>query len=98
MNFNTGFYHNGRLVLDRCKIACNYMQGWLTFDLMLISLDVPGLVVPDLGAVFWLNRLVMRLLRASGFESKDSLAANLFVLQRGCDSYLSVWHERRLYS
>jgi len=40
IQFNTGYYHNGRLEMSRRRIAQHYTQTWLLFDILLISLDV----------------------------------------------------------
>lgn len=40
IQFNTGYYHNGRLVMSRRRIALQYTKTWLLFDILLISLDV----------------------------------------------------------
>lgn len=34
LNFNTGFYFRGHLVLDRTKIATNYIKKWFWLDLI----------------------------------------------------------------
>jgi len=33
MNFNTGFYDKGVLVLDRTRVFTNYMKGWFWIDM-----------------------------------------------------------------
>uniref|UniRef100_A0A7S2JXJ8 Ion transport domain-containing protein n=1 Tax=Zooxanthella nutricula TaxID=1333877 RepID=A0A7S2JXJ8_9DINO len=40
MNFNTGYFGEGTLVLDRVKIAWRYLRRWLVFDVSLVLADV----------------------------------------------------------
>jgi hypothetical protein len=38
--FNTGFYaRDGRLIMRRKQVFMHYLQGWLIFDLFLVSVD-----------------------------------------------------------
>ncbi|CAE7902747.1 HCN4 [Symbiodinium microadriaticum] len=39
LTFLTGYYQKGFLIMERCKVARNYAQSWMLFDLVLILID-----------------------------------------------------------
>eukprot|EP00931_Biecheleriopsis_adriatica_P036359 TRINITY_DN20949_c0_g1_i1.p1 TRINITY_DN20949_c0_g1~~TRINITY_DN20949_c0_g1_i1.p1 ORF type:complete len:1323 (-),score=258.84 TRINITY_DN20949_c0_g1_i1:57-3953(-) len=40
MNFCTGFYNSGRLVVKRRLIAFHYFRTWFVFDALLVAIDI----------------------------------------------------------
>ena len=64
LNFVTGFYKSGKLVMDRMAIVFNYLKTWLLFDVALLSLDFINAFaeIAELGALRTLRSL--RIVRA----------------------------------
>lgn len=64
LNFFTGFYKSGKLVMDRMAILFNYIKTWLLFDVALLALDFINAFaeIAELGALRTLRSL--RIVRA----------------------------------
>ncbi|CAE7634789.1 unnamed protein product [Symbiodinium necroappetens] len=39
LTFFTGYYREGFLVMERCKVARHYAKTWMLFDFTLILID-----------------------------------------------------------